>query len=152
MTVLYEILKFIHIMSAITAVGSNITYGIWNARVAQDPANTSFVLRSIKFIDDRVANPAYGMILLTGLLMVAVGHIAITALWVVLALILFVAVAVIGIAVFSPQLKAQIRLADSGETSSPEYRRLARRSRMIGPLLGLIVVVIVILMVFQPTL
>jgi uncharacterized membrane protein len=149
---LYDILKFIHIMSAITAVGSNITYGIWSVRAAHEPAHAPFVLRGIKFIDDRIANPAYGMILVTGLLMLVVGRKSITSLWIIVALVLFVAVAVIGFAFFSPLLKRQISLADSGETSSEEYQRLARRSRMIGPILGLVVVVIVIMMVFQPTL
>ena len=46
----YLVLKFIHIASAITAVGANITYGMWNARIAADPTHTSFVLKGIKFL------------------------------------------------------------------------------------------------------
>lgn len=152
MTFVYNALLFIHIMSAITAVGSNITYGVWNVRAAQEPANSAFVLKGIKFIDDRIANPAYGALLVTGLLMVAIGHWAITSLWIIVALVLFVAIAVIGLVLFSPLLKTQIRLADSGETASAEFQRLANRSRTIGPILGLLVVVIVIMMVFKPTL
>lgn len=146
------ILKFIHIMSAITAVGSNVTYGVWNMRAAQDPSHTSFALKGIKFIDDRIANPAYGVLLLTGLLMVFLGNWKITSLWIIVALVLFAAVAVIGFGFFSPLLKTQIRLADSGDTTSAEFHRLAARSRTIGPILGLIVIVIVVMMVFKPTL
>lgn len=146
----YLVLKFIHIMSAITAVGSNITYGVWNMRATQDPSHTSFALKGIKFIDDRIANPAYGVLLVTGLLMVFIGRISITSLWIIVALVLFAAVVVIGIGFFSPLLKTQIRLADSEETASPEFQRLARRSRTVGPILGLVVIVIVVMMVFQP--
>lgn len=146
----YFVFKFIHIMSAITAVGSNITYGVWNMRSGQDPSHTSFALKGIKFIDDRIANPAYGVLLITGLLMVFIGRISITSLWIIVALILFAAIVVIGLGFFSPLLKTQIRLADSGDTSSPEFQRLVRRSRTIGPILGLVVVVIVIMMVFKP--
>lgn len=149
MTIVYLILKFIHIMSAITAVGANITYGVWNARMSQDPAQASFVLKSIKFIDNRIANPAYGLLLLTGLAMAVIGNWG-YALWIIVALVLFAAIVVIGVGFFSPLLNTQIRLADSGETGSTEFRRLAKRSRVIGPILGLIVVVIVILMVFKP--
>lgn len=152
MNFVYEALKFIHIMSAITAVGANITYGVWNMRAAHDPEQTSFVLTGIKFIDDRIANPAYGAVLVTGILMVVIGHWSITSLWIIVALVLFAAVVVIGLVFFTPLLKNQIRLADSGKTESAEFQRLANRSRAIGPILGLVVVVIVIMMVFKPTL
>jgi hypothetical protein len=36
----YSLLKFVHVLLAITAVGSNITYAAWNARGAMEP-NTS---------------------------------------------------------------------------------------------------------------
>jgi uncharacterized membrane protein len=148
----YLLLKFIHIASAITAVGANVTYGVWSARSQSDPAHLGFALKGIKFLDDRIANPSYGVLLLTGLLMVVVNQWNITSLWIVVALILFVAVAVIGFRVYSPLLRNQIRLVDAGDTTSPEFVRLSSRSRMIGPILGLIVVVILVMMVFKPTL
>ncbi len=148
---IYELLMFIHIMSAITAVGANITYGVWNARAGANPEHAGFVLKGIKFIDDRIANPAYGAILVTGLVMVFMQW-SITTLWIIVALVLFIAIAVLGFAVFTPLLGNQIRLAEAGDTSSPEFARLARRSRTLGPILGLLVVVIVVKMVFKPTL
>ncbi len=146
----YLVLKFIHIASAITAV-ANITYGMWNARIAADPTHTSFVLKGIKFLDDRIANPAYGVLFISGLIMVFAGHWGF-ALWVIVAIVLFVAVAAIGGAVFTPLLRNQIRLADAGDTTSAEFTRLANRSRVIGPALGLLVVLILVTMVFKPTL
>ncbi|HET7465095.1 MAG TPA: DUF2269 family protein [Candidatus Dormibacteraeota bacterium] len=148
----YTLLKFIHIASAITAVGANITYGVWNVMGAREPAHTGFMLKGIRFLDDRIANPAYGVLFLTGLLMIFIGHWSIASLWIVVAVVLFVAIAVIGFGVFSPLLRNQIRLADAGETASPEFARLANRSRMLGPILGILVVVILALMVFKPTL
>ncbi len=48
-------------------VGFNASYGIWLARARDAPqATQSHVLRTIKFLDDRIANPAYGLLLLTG--------------------------------------------------------------------------------------
>lgn len=147
----YLVLKFIHIASAISAVGANITYGVWNARIARDPSHTSFALKGIKFLDDRIANPSYGVLFLTGLIMIFVGHWGF-ALWVIVAIVLFIAVAAVGFGVFTPLLRNQIRLADSGDTSSAEYTRLANRSRTLGPVLGLLILVILIMMVFKPTL
>src|SRR5438045_7881172 len=131
---LYLVLKFIHIFAAIIAVGSNITYGVWNARSHADPAHLGFALKGIKFLDDRIANPAYGVLLLTGLIMVFMQW-RITDLWIILALILFAAVVVLGVAFYSPLLKNQIKLVEEGATTSPEYVRLSglgRGRRQIG--------------------
>ena len=148
---LYLVLKFIHVLSAIVAVGANITYGVWNARISSEPSHAAFTLKSIRFIDNRIANPAYGVLLLTGLVMVFMDW-KITDLWVIVGLVGFVGIAVLGGAVFTPLLRNQVTLAEAGDTSSSEYVRLANRSRILGPVLGLLVVVILVMMVFKPTL
>ena len=148
----YLLLKFIHVAAAVVAVGANVTYGVWNVRAQQDAAHLGFALKGIQFLDNRIANPAYGLVLVTGLLMVFVGHWAITSLWIIAALVLYVVVAVVGVAVYSPVLKNQIRLAEAGDTSSPEFVAASRRSAMVGPILGLVVAVILVMMVFKPTL
>ena len=147
----YEALKFIHILAAIVAVGSNITYGVWAARGASDPAHTSFALKGIRFLDNRIANPAYGVLFLSGLIMVFAGSWGFQ-LWVIVAIVLFIATAVLGFAIFTPLVRNQLRLVDSGETASAEFQRLAKRSRTLGPILGILVVVILVMMVFKPTL
>jgi hypothetical protein len=151
MTTINLILKLLHIFAAIVAVGSNITYGVWNARIAGDRTHASFALKGIKFIDDRIANPAYGVLFLTGLILVFTASWGFK-LWVIVAIVLFIAVAVIGFGVFTPLLRNQIRLADAGDTTSPEFEALARRSRILGPILGILVLLILVMMVFKPTL
>lgn len=151
MTTVYLILKLIHISAAITAVGSNITYGVWNARIAGEPAQASFALKGIKFLDDRIANPSYGILFLTGLIMIFVNQWGLP-LWLIVAIVLFIVVAALGFGVFTPLLRNQIRLADAGETTSAEFTRLASRSRALGPILGILVFAILVMMVFKPTL
>jgi len=148
---LYLVLKFIHILAAITAVGSNITYGVWSARSQAEPAHLGFALKGIKFLDDRIANPAYGVLLLTGLLMVFMQW-RITSLWIIVALLLFAVLVVVAVAFYSPLLRNLIKLVDAGDTTSPDFARLARQNRMLGPGIGLIVVLILVMMVFKPTL
>jgi uncharacterized membrane protein len=148
---LYLVLKFIHIAAAITAVGANITYGVWNARSQSEPAHLGFTLKGIKFIDDRIANPAYGVLLLTGALMLIVGRLSIK-LWIVLALVLFAVLVGVAVALYSPLLRKLIALVDAGDTTSPEFSSLINRNRMLGGVFALIVVLILVLMVFQPTL
>ena len=151
MSIVYLIIKYIHIFSAIVAVGANITYAVWNARSASEPAHLGFTLKGIQFIDNRIANPAYGVLLLTGLILVFAGSWGFK-LWVIVALVLFVVVAILGFAVFTPLLRNQIGLVDAGDTASPEFARLANRSRTLGPILGLLLAIILVMMVFKPTL
>ena len=104
---LFNILKFFHILFVITAVGSNITYGVWQARAGNDPQHESFVLRGVKFLDDWVANPAYLLVLVTGLAM-AWWHWSYTTHWIAAAIVLYVIMLLSGLAVYSPALTRQI--------------------------------------------
>jgi uncharacterized membrane protein len=147
---LFLVLKFIHIVAAIVAVGMNISYGIWIGRAGNDPAHTGFAVKTIRFIDNRIANPAYGLLLITGLVMVFTLPVPITTLWIVIALVLYVALLVVAIALYSPTLRNQVRLVDAGDTTSAEFERLASRGRVSGIALGVIVFLILVVMVFKP--
>jgi uncharacterized membrane protein len=149
---LYPWIKYLHIVLAIVAVGFNASYSVWLARAAREPEHQLHVLRGIKVLDDRFANPAYGLLFFTGLAMVFVGGLDLTTLWILAGIVLWVVVIGVGVAVYTPTLRRQIGLMESEGPSSPEYRALERRSRLIGILLGVIVVVIVGLMVLKPTL
>jgi hypothetical protein len=45
---LYLLLKWLHVLAAIVAVGANVTYGIWIAGPSRHPEALSFTLRGIK--------------------------------------------------------------------------------------------------------
>ena len=130
----------------------NISYAVWIIRARRDPAHTGFALKGIKFLDDRIANPSYGVLLLTGLLMVFLAGYRITTFWIVAALVLFVVLIVIAATQYTPTLRKQIALVEAGDTSSVEFNRLAQRGQILGQALGVIVLVILAMMVFKPTL
>ena len=148
----FLIVKYIHILAAILAVGLNISYAVWIIRAQRDSAHMTFALKGIKFLDDRIANPAYGLLLLTGLLMVVLLPIPITTLWIVIALVLYAILVVLAISQYTPTLRKQIKLAEAGDTTSAEFTRLAKRGQIVGQALGVIVLVILAMMVFKPTL
>ena len=145
-------LKFVHILAAIVAVGLNISYAVWIVRSRADPTHTAFALKGVKFLDDRIANPAYGVLLITGLLMVLLGPYKITALWIAIALVLFAALVVLAIFFYTPTLRAQVKLAEAGDVSSAEFMQLGTKGQIVGQVLGVIVILIVAMMVFKPTL
>ena len=149
---LYSVLKFFHVLLAIVAVGFNASYGIWLARAAKEPQHAPHVLRGIRFLDDRIANPAYGLLLVLGLAMVWESGIPFSTFWIAASLVLYVVVTVMAVALFSPALRQQVALAEAGRTDSNEYRQVAKRSGAVGRILVVIVVIIVFFMVTKPTL
>src|SRR6266542_3228930 len=148
----YQLTQFIHVLLAIVAVGFNASYGIWLARAAKAPqATQSHVLRTIKFLDDRFANPAYGLLLLTGLFMAFNAGIPLSRLWIALAIGLWVVLVFVGLGFYTPTLRDQIRVLESEGPGSEEYQRLAARGQSLGILLAVIVTAIVFLMVTKPS-
>ena len=144
----YLLVKFIHVLLAIIAVGSNITYGAWNALAAREPAHLPFTLNGISFIDRRVANPAYGLLLITGLIMVAIqwGWRG----WIVTALILFVLLIVVAVGFYSRALRQQIQVLETEGPASAPYKRLAGQTTLYGIASLVIALAIVFVMVVKP--
>lgn len=149
---LYPWLKVTHILLAIVAVGFNLSYAILIRRASSEPEHLPHVLRTVKLLDDRFANPAYALLFVVGLAMVFIGFPTFTDLWIILSIGLYLLAVIIGFAVYSPTLRRQIAIAESAGPESSEYRAVATRGNMVGALLGVIVFVIIALMVLKPTL
>ena len=149
--VLFNIVKFFHILFVITAVGSNITYGIWQGRTVNDQEHESFVLRGVKFLDDHVANPAYILVLVTGLTM-AWWHWSYTIHWIQAAIVLYVIMLLFGLAVYSPALTRQIDTLERDGPQSASYRSAALRATTFGLAVMVPILAIVFLMVVKPSL
>ena len=149
---LYTTVKFLHILFAITAVGFNASYAIWLIRVRRHPEHLEYVLRNVKFMDDYIANPAYGLLLLSGLALVfLLPWNLLSSFWLEAALVLWLLLVILGYGVYTPTLSRQIKiLADKGPEDE-QYLWLDRRGTLVGQALGVIVLVIVGLMVFKPT-
>lgn len=146
----YTFVKFLHVLFAIVAVGFNASYGVLLARAAREPEHQAHVLRTIKVLDNRFANPAYGLLLVTGLTMVWVGDLDLTQFWLLAALVLYAVAVVLGAFVYSPTLRAQIRVLDAEGPSSPTFRSLSARGSVVGIALAIDVIAIVFLMVTKP--
>src|SRR5262245_2699914 len=147
---LYDLIKYVHVLAAITAVGLNLSYGVWLTLGERSPENRIFVLRTVKRLDDWLANPAYVLLLLSGLSMVWAGSLALTTTWIAGALALYVVLVVLGLGVFSRSLSRQIATLESGSTEGATYAAITRRTTVSGAILVLIALAIVFLMVVKP--
>ncbi len=148
----YNLLKFVHVVLAITAVGTNITYALWLPRAAREPRHLEFALRGIKVLDDRLANPAYGLLFLTGLGLLYLGRLRWTTPWILTAIVLYVIVVGLAARGFTPLLRRQIEVLGADGPESPAFQALAAKSQRVGIFLTVVVLLIVFLMVTKPRL
>ena len=146
----YLLVKYLHLLLAMTAVGANISYGVWFARAGANPEFAPFALRGIKFIDDRIANPAYLLMLPTGALMVWLGGYSFATRWIAMALVLWTVAMVVAYAFYTPTLKRQIAAVERDGATSPQAKRFATRGGIIAAILAILVFAIVALMIFKP--
>ncbi len=133
---LYSFMKFLHVLLAVVAVGFNASYGIWLARVAKEPEHAPHVLRGIQFLDDRIANPAYGLLLVLGLAMVWESGIPFSTFWIAASLVLYVVMVVLAVAGFTPAFASKSLLPKPDAwipMSTGRWRNEARPSARSSP-------------------
>jgi uncharacterized membrane protein len=150
---IYVVLKFIHVLAAIIAVGFNACYGILIGRARRggtDGREMAFALKTVKLMDDRIANPCYGLLAVTGVSMVVLQDYAWSQMWIHGSLALLIVVAVIGLAFYTPTLRRQIEILETRGQADPEFARLSKRGALLGAVLGVLVAIIVALMVYKP--
>ena len=143
------LLKLIHVLAAITAVGANLTYTYWMRYAGQDRDRLVWTMNGIRRLDNFIATPAYVVLLITGVLMVIGGVFTFQTGWIIAALVLYVVVVVVGIAFYAPALKRQIAEAEI-DPASVAYAAAARRTNALGMITTGVVLVIVVLMVTKP--
>jgi uncharacterized membrane protein len=147
---MYHALVFLHVLCAIVAIGYNASYAVWLARGSMQREHLLFALRGIKLMDDRVANPCYIVLVLSGIGLVILSGRSWHQLWIEAALGLVVVFTVIGIAGYTPALARQIRVLEAAGPDAPEYTAANARQTALGIVTTVIAVTIVWLMVFRP--
>jgi len=148
---LYTALKLVHILLAITAVGFNASYAIWIGRAGRlSKEINQFALRGVQFMDQRIANPAYGLLLITGLLLVVTGPWSLTTRWIDAALGVYVIIILLGVFGYTPALRNQIKALEADGPDSAAYRSAANRQNVIGIIFIVPILAILYLMVFKP--
>lgn len=147
----FVILKVVHILGAIVALGANLTYPFWLRRAGTDRDRVLDALDGIRRLDSRVANPAYIVVFVVGIFLVITGNYSFGTFWISAAIVLFIIVAILGAVAYAPALKRQETEARA-DIASPAYAAATQRQNVIGALVTVLVIAIVVLMVAKPTL
>src|SRR5438445_11295333 len=113
---------------------------------AAQPESLRAILRGVRFLDNRIANPAYGLLLITGLAMLYAGHLALATPWIATGLGLFIVGMAIGARGYTPALRSQIQALEAGGPKSDVYRRASYLGRKIGHVFIMLLLIILFLM------
>lgn len=144
------LLRLAHILAALIAIGATLTYTLWLRIGERNPEHLAYTIRGIRSIDRRVANPAYAFLLVTGLAMVAVGGIPLIQGWLLTALAIYLAAALVGYFVFGPVVKRELAALERGGVTDPDYLRHRGQARQLAVVTIAAVLVILTLMVTKP--
>ncbi len=147
---LYTTLKYIHIVSAIVALGVNVTYSLWFYRARKKPEALAFTLQTIKVIDEWIVVPAYVLLFPSGWWLASLAGWQLTTPWILTSLVLYAIISIAGLGIFTPALKKQIALAENSGSDTAEYQKISRRTNTTSIALNIIVLVIIFLMVAKP--
>jgi hypothetical protein len=149
---LNQLLWFIHIILLIVAVGPSITNAIWIQRGMANREALPFTLQGLKVINDWIVIPATGLILITWIAMALTSGQSLLTAWILLVTIFWLVVFLLGLFGYTPALRKQIALAENPGADSDEYKSAAWQGTIIGITIGVIVLMIILLMAFQPEL
>ena len=149
---LYEVLRFFHILAAITWVGGNLTVNILGSKMQRAggaEAGAAF-MRQVEWVGTRVFVPSILLVLGLGIAMVAESEAwTIGQLWVVLALVGLGISVVAGAGFFGPET-GRISAAMEARGDDPEVQRRISRLLFLGRLELILLALIVADMVFKP--
>lgn len=148
MTGYYLLIKYLHVLIAIMALGGGVGLGVLQGLHGGDVRHRDFILRVVRRLTLYLVLPGYLLMALTGALMVQ-GAWSWQLPWVERAAQLWIAGLVLQLASLwaSRQRSRALGLAESGGAI---YRRWAGAERILGTLFGLVFLAILYYMVFKP--
>ena len=142
------VLLFLHVLSAIIAVGTNVSYLIWLRRAVLVPESREFTLTTVRILETRLAIPAYLIALATGVGLVFAMSYPFNTPWIELSILLWVIIMALG-GFHARVIKRQLAVADSDPDA---YEAGHARGRVLLILIALCAMGTLYLMVDKPTL
>lgn len=154
MDVVYNLFKTLHVISVIVWLGGLVGVAVINARIAGegDRAAMASLAEASRFFGSRIVGPAAGLTLIAGLVMVAVGDLPFTSLWILWGLGGLVVSMALGATVIRRTGDDLTARSASADADPAEIGALQRRLRGLNVLNLLILFSAVVAMVFKPNL
>lgn len=151
----FEILLLVHIASAIVGFGPTYAFSILGPMAAKRRGPEAVtIMEGMIAIEKKLVIPAAVLVqpLSGALLIFEAGwddnFFSHTWLWV--AILIYFTAMYIALAVQTPALEKMVEMAKGGKAQTPEFGALASKASKTGPVLGIMLMVLIILMVLKP--
>lgn len=154
MVTIYTLFKFVHVLAVIVWVGGLTTISLITARLGreQDPSAQAAMARQSAFLGQSVIGPSAGVTLIAGIIMVVDSGIGFDTLWIAWGLVGVVVSVALGATVLRKAGEQLKELAPTADPGDPRVTALQNRLRVTGLFNLLLLVSVVAMMVFKPTL
>jgi hypothetical protein len=161
---LFLLFLFLHIGGAIMAFGPSFAMPIIGAAGGREPQHANFAIRLGETIAKQRVTPLAIFVGITGVLLILTSGRSPGELWLSLAIAIYVFALVFSFVVAAPNTKKLIEATSGGPPAAPapgspppagpppHIAGLVGKAQRNGMVLGLLVVLILLLMVFKPTL
>jgi uncharacterized membrane protein len=152
---LYDISVFIHVSAVVVGFGATFAEALlFPVAMKAGVRHLPFVHQVQLAINQRLAGPAMGLIILTGIYQTIEGDWGFGAFWISATFAIVIVLGGISGAYFIPTdrrlaAQAQKEVDETGGVSD-EYQRAARTEGIVGAIAGLLVIAAVFLMVTKP--
>lgn len=151
---LVHFLLFLHILAALVAFGPTFIFPLIMGMASKEPQHMAFAAKVVHTISSKVTKIGAIAAGILGLLLIPVGGWSLKSnWWLVVALLIYVIAIVFSVVVQGPnseKMVGALSAATPGEAPSAEIKDLRKRLEMGGTMLGVAIIAIVLLMVFQP--
>lgn len=154
---LFKIELFLHVAAVIVALGVTFVYPFLQAFAEKNGvASTRFALRFGERLENIVVIPGAIALFVLGLLMIVnddTGFKDEMPLWLTIGITWFLAAFALAMLVQRKNVKAGIKALEGvpdGADLPPDYMAISKRMQIVGGLVGLSIICITFLMVYQP--
>jgi uncharacterized membrane protein len=149
----YTILKFLHVLSVVFWIGGAAALGFtgWRAANERDRVVLAALLRHGLAYGQRIIGPAAGVVVITGLIMVGIGHIGFGTLWVLFGYAAILVQAIVG-GFMMQKRAAEVRQLASTPGDDAALFAAARRLWNTQIVYLVLFAIIIAAMVIKPTL
>jgi uncharacterized membrane protein len=147
-----NLLKFIHLLTAILWIGGSIVMQVLSARVkgSGDPARVAAFGADAEFVGTRLFAPASILLLLSGVGTVFAGDYGFEQPWIGIGLLGWLLVAGIGGGMIGPQSQRLKKILAQSGPGHPDVRRISQRIERLTRLELALFVLLVADMVYKP--
>ena len=154
MFTIYTLFKFLHVAAVIVWVGGLVTISLITARLGreQDRAAMAAMSRQSAFFGQTIIGPSAGITLVAGIVMVIDAGIGFDTLWVAWGLVGVIVSMGLGSTVIRRAGEQLSELAPTAEPNDARVIALQNRLRVTSLFNMLLLVSVVAMMVFKPTL